>query len=126
MCCWGTQRRGRRPQRRISCDVCSWSPPLLQGLSLPRWRGVVSNAEFTSALWLYADAARCKNYRTRVRETFMGCAIRRLTIASFLLFAAAPAFAGSTYPLVGRGDRYIGEPFATRAPVIATHGMAAT
>src|SRR5204862_7913408 len=26
----------------------------------------------------------------------------------------------------GGGDRYTGEPFATRAPVIAMHGMAAT
>ncbi len=27
---------------------------------------------------------------------------------------------------VGEGDRYVGAPFATRAPVIAQHGMAAT
>src|SRR5256885_17116477 len=26
----------------------------------------------------------------------------------------------------GNGDRYVGAPFATRAPVIAPHGMAAT
>ena len=26
----------------------------------------------------------------------------------------------------GNGDRYVGAPFATRAPAIAQHGMAAT
>ena len=32
----------------------------------------------------------------------------------------------SSYGQVGRGDRYSGAPWATRSPVIAEHGMAAT
>ena len=32
----------------------------------------------------------------------------------------------NTSSAAGNGDRYVGAPFATRAPVIAQHGMAAT
>jgi gamma-glutamyltranspeptidase/glutathione hydrolase len=39
-------------------------------------------------------------------------------------FAAEKEFRNTAAP--GGGDRYTGEPFATRAPVIAEHGMAAT
>jgi gamma-glutamyltranspeptidase/glutathione hydrolase len=34
--------------------------------------------------------------------------------------------ATSAYGEVGRGDRYSGAPWATRSPVLAQHGMAAT
>jgi gamma-glutamyltranspeptidase / glutathione hydrolase len=47
-----------------------------------------------------------------------------LILGALLTIASTPAFAAST---VGRGDRYgDGAPFATRSPVLATHGMAAT
>src|SRR5690242_15336084 len=51
-------------------------------------------------------------------------ALRGSTIAlvcAFAVFAATNADAG-----VGRGDRYSGQPWASRSPVLAQHGMAAT
>jgi gamma-glutamyltranspeptidase/glutathione hydrolase len=49
-----------------------------------------------------------------------------LALATAVAVTVAPVMAASPYPLVGRGDRYSGENFATRSPVIARHGMAAT
>src|SRR5258708_18882198 len=46
----------------------------------------------------------------------------KLLAASVLMFSV---FA-TNVSAVGEGDRYVGAPFATRAPVIAQHGMAAT
>ncbi|HXS28773.1 MAG TPA: gamma-glutamyltransferase family protein [Steroidobacteraceae bacterium] len=40
--------------------------------------------------------------------------------------AAMAASAGPPRPDIGRGDRYSGVPWATRSPVLAQHGMAAT
>ncbi len=39
---------------------------------------------------------------------------------------AGPGAAPVANPLIGRGDRYSGMPWASRSPVIAQHGMAAT
>jgi gamma-glutamyltranspeptidase/glutathione hydrolase len=44
-----------------------------------------------------------------------------LTIGALVLIHPTLSFGEA-----GRGDRYAGAPFATRSPVIATHGMAAT
>jgi gamma-glutamyltranspeptidase/glutathione hydrolase len=44
-----------------------------------------------------------------------------LLLAAGLIGLSANAWAG-----IGRGDRYAGAPWATRSPVIAEHGMAAT
>jgi gamma-glutamyltranspeptidase/glutathione hydrolase len=43
-----------------------------------------------------------------------------------LLAAMALTSIATTIFAAGQGDRYVGAPFATRAPVIAQHGMAAT
>ncbi len=43
-----------------------------------------------------------------------------------LLAAMALTSIATTIFAAGEGDRYVGAPFATRAPVIAQHGMAAT
>ncbi len=52
-------------------------------------------------------------------------AINRSILLTVL--AALAAFScGSAFGQIGRGDRYSGEPWATRSPVIAAHGMAAT
>src|SRR5437763_7615961 len=41
------------------------------------------------------------------------------------MFVMAGLYTVSSFA-AGNGDRYVGAPFATRAPVIAQHGMAAT
>src|SRR5690348_1446103 len=47
-----------------------------------------------------------------------------MMIASFM---ATTAFSETTsFGQIGRGDRYSGVPWATRSPVLAQHGMAAT
>ena len=43
-----------------------------------------------------------------------------------LVCALALLASGSTNAAVGRGDRYSGQPWASRSPVLAQHGMAAT
>ena len=52
-----------------------------------------------------------------------GCAGARCGVLFGLVLAAAPLAA---HAQLGRGDRYSGIPWATRSPVIAQHGMAAT
>ncbi len=53
-----------------------------------------------------------------------------LLICVFVLFSSQPDLAQNsqpaTYTNISRGDRYAGAPWATRSPVLAQHGMAAT
>src|SRR2546421_13042062 len=48
----------------------------------------------------------------------------RLKLAAVIVLMAS-MYTISSFA-AGNGDRYVGAPFATRAPVIAQHGMAAT
>jgi gamma-glutamyltranspeptidase/glutathione hydrolase len=51
----------------------------------------------------------------------------RAVIAAVIAAAVAAALLSSTaVAQIGRGDRYAGAPWATRSPVLAQHGMAAT
>lgn len=53
-----------------------------------------------------------------------------LLMGIFALFGRQPVMAQSSQPAyythISRGDRYAGAPWATRSPVLAQHGMAAT
>ncbi|TAL87257.1 MAG: gamma-glutamyltransferase family protein [Rhodanobacter sp.] len=53
-------------------------------------------------------------------------AIRTRTTAVVLLFALGTFAIASAHNGIGRGDRYAGAPWASRSPVLAQHGMAAT
>jgi gamma-glutamyltranspeptidase / glutathione hydrolase len=57
----------------------------------------------------------------RARQISRPITILRHTLAAALVIAPLAAHAQ-----LGRGDRYSGAPWATRSPVIAQHGMAAT
>src|SRR5277367_6261105 len=47
-------------------------------------------------------------------------------VAGALVIMATTITANVSYGEAGRGDRYSGAPWATRSPVLAQHGMAAT
>ncbi len=50
----------------------------------------------------------------------------KTTIKGAAIIMAIGVVANTTYGQVSRGDRYSGAPWATRSPVLAQHGMAAT
>lgn len=56
----------------------------------------------------------------------MGMLFRTAALAAVVMSATGPADSASSYPQTGRGERYFGELFVGRSPVIARHGMAAT
>ena len=50
----------------------------------------------------------------------------KTTIKGAAIIMAIGVVANTAYGQVSRGDRYSGAPWATRSPVLAQHGMAAT
>src|SRR5580692_7709105 len=62
-----------------------------------------------------------------VRGKFMPIGQMKRSILALMALVALDSFlASAVYGQIGRGDRYSGETWATRSPVIAEHGMAAT
>ncbi len=52
--------------------------------------------------------------------------MKRGILALVALVALDSSLGSAAFGQIGRGDRYSGETWATRSPVIAQHGMAAT
>ncbi len=68
------------------------------------------------------ESSACEAKCLRLVESFFGS--RRFAI--FLGAIAAMTLVSRADAGIGRGDRYSGAPWATRSPVLAQHGMAAT